>query len=66
MMKQDIAQEESAMLLNELIEQQHVSPINDLDELSGLWPADDDPDTLLEYLLNERRERRQIEREQIG
>ncbi len=65
-MKQDIAQEESTTLLSQLIEQQHVSPINDLDELSRLWPADDDPDILLEYLLNERLERRQREREQIG
>lgn len=66
MMKQDIAQDEEAALLNQLIEQQQVSPINDLDELSRLWPADDDPDLLLAYVLNERLERRQMESEQIG
>lgn len=66
MMKQDTAQGEETALLNQLIEQQRVSPINDLDELSRLWPADDDPELLLEYVLSERVERRRIEREQIG
>jgi hypothetical protein len=66
MIKQDIAQDEEAALLNQLIEQQQVSPIDDLDEVSRLWPADDDPDLLLEYVLNERTERRQLEREQLG
>lgn len=66
MMKQDIAQDEETALLSQLIEQQQVSPINNLDELSRLWPADDDPDLLLEYVINERVERRQVEREQIG
>lgn len=66
MMKQDIAQDEETALLSQLIEQQQVSPIYNLDELSRLWPADDDPDLLLEYVINERVERRQVEREQIG
>jgi hypothetical protein len=65
MIKQDATQDEAAALLNELIKQQQVSPIENLDEVSQLWPADDDPDLLLEYLLNERIARRQLEREQI-
>ncbi len=65
--KQDIAQDEEAALLSQLIEQQQVSPINDLNELSRLWPAaDDDPDLLLKYVLNERVVRRQLESEQMG
>ena len=34
----------AARLLQQLIEQQGVKPINDLNELSALWPADDEPD----------------------
>ena len=58
--KQNIIENEETVLLNDLIEQQHVSPINNLDEISSLWPADDDPDLLLDYVLNERIERRQL------
>ena len=60
MSKQNIIENEETVLLNDLIEQQHVYPIKNLDEISSLWPADDDPDLLLEYLLNERIERRQL------
>ena len=42
----------------ELAERQRVSPVNDLDELSALWPADDDPDDLLDFVLAERKEQR--------
>jgi len=44
--------------LEELAEQQGVSAAYDLDEISALWPADDDPDQLLRYLLAERSGRR--------
>ncbi|HJQ70830.1 MAG TPA: hypothetical protein VKA70_17785 [Blastocatellia bacterium] len=64
MSKQDIIENEETALLNDLIRQQQVSPINNLDEISSLWPADDDPDLLLEYLLNERIERRQLDRKE--
>jgi hypothetical protein len=64
MSKQNIIENEEAVLLNDLIEQQHVSPINNLDEISRLWPADDDPDLLLEYVLNERIERRQLNKKE--
>jgi hypothetical protein len=63
MSKQDIEQGEEAALLDELIRQQHVSPIKNLDEVSRLWPADDDPDLLLDYVLNERIERRRLDAE---
>jgi len=72
MSKQDLepkdAMIEGAQLtLCELIKQQGVSPVNDLDELSDLWPADDDPDLLLRHVLEDRFERRRLdaEREQI-
>ena len=73
MSKQDTEQknaatEGAATSLRELIEQQGVSPVNNLDELSDLWPVDDDPDLLLQHILTDRAERRRLntEREQIG
>ena len=44
--------------LEELAHQQGVSAVNDLDEISALWPADDDPDELLNHIITERNERR--------
>ena len=44
--------------LEELAEQQGVSAEYDLDEIAAFWPADDDPDDLLRYLLVERAARR--------
>lgn len=44
--------------LEELIDKQAVSPVDNLDEISALWPADDDPDDLLQYILAERSNRR--------
>lgn len=46
--------------LDELAAQQGVSPISNLDELSDLWPADDDPDELLEHIQREREARRNL------
>jgi len=46
--------------LEELVEQQRVSAVEDLDEIAVLWPADDDPDELLQYVLVERAERRKL------
>ena len=40
-----------------LIDQQGVKPVTDLDELAALWPANDDPDELLAFILDERNER---------
>jgi len=47
--------------LEELAEQQGVSAIFDLDEISALWPADDDADQLLHHILRERTERRGLQ-----
>jgi len=47
-----------AISLEELIKQQGVSAASDLDEISSLWPADDDPDKLLHHVLHERAQRR--------
>jgi len=46
--------------LEELIEQQGVVAADDLDAIGALWPADDDPDDLLRFLLAERGEQRKI------
>lgn len=63
--KEDATEEDAAAVLRLLIEQQEVSPIHDLESLSDLWPADDDPDLLLNFVLEERTQRRrlQVERE---
>ena len=44
----------SSLSLEELAEQQKVSPVEDLDELSALWPVDDDPDKLMDHILSDR------------
>lgn len=43
--------------LDRLIAEQGVTPIDDLDGLAALWPADDDPDALMNFVLSERRAR---------
>lgn len=48
--------------LDELIEQQGVSPVDDLDEIAALWPGDDDPDKFLRHLLVERGKQRRLTR----
>jgi len=53
----------SPLSLNELAEQQGVLPADDLDSISELWPADDDPDALLDHILAERSARRGIAEE---
>ena len=46
--------------LSRLIAEQGISPINNLDELAALWPVDDDPDSLMNYVLAERQARLQV------
>jgi len=48
-----------SLSLNELAREQGVSPVKDIQEISDLWPVDDDPDELLRFTLLERRARRQ-------
>ena len=49
--------------LDELAAQQGILPVSDLDEISALWPADDDADELLNHLQREREARRSVARE---
>lgn len=48
--------------LDVLAQRQGVTPVRDPDSLIALWPADDDPDQLQAYLLEERAARRTIAR----
>jgi hypothetical protein len=50
----------NTLSLEELAAQQGIVAVDDLDAISALWPVDDDPDELLHYLLQERRERRKL------
>jgi hypothetical protein len=47
--------------LSRLIVEQGVTPIDDLDQLAALWPADDDPDALMNYVLSERQAQIQLD-----
>jgi len=49
--------------LSRLIADQGVTPIDDLRELAALWPADDDPDALMNFVLSERQTRLQLNAE---
>lgn len=49
--------------LDELAAEQGVAPTTDLDAIADLWPADDDPDQLFDYLQHERAARRKLVRE---
>jgi len=51
-----------SLSLEELAEQQGVTPVEDLQEVAQFWPVDDDPDELLRFILEERRARRQVSR----
>jgi hypothetical protein len=59
--KDVVAQAEDT--LGRLIAEQGVTPIDDLDELAALWPADDDPDALMHFVLSERQARGQLKPE---
>ena len=58
--KNEIAQN-AKHALSQLIAEQGISPIRDLDELAALWPADDDPDALMNFVLTERQARLQLD-----
>jgi hypothetical protein len=49
--------------LNRLITEQRVTAIDNLDQLAALWPADDDPDELMTFVLSERQARLQLDGE---
>ena len=46
--------------LEELAEEQGAGTVSDLDSIAALWPADDDPDALFDFIVYERRERRRV------
>lgn len=46
--------------LEELAEEQGIFTVADIDEIGEYWPADDDPDDLMAFVLQERSERRKI------
>jgi len=48
--------------LDELAEQQGATPVEELQEVAKLWPVNDDPDQLLQFILQERRARRRVHR----
>lgn len=52
--------------LDELIEEQGTEVASGLDAIAALWPADDDPDALLNFVLHERGERRRTVSEGIA
>lgn len=49
--------------LDDLAELQGVLPVDDLDEISNLWPQDDDADELIGHIVSERSKRRQLAEE---
>jgi hypothetical protein len=48
----------ASQTLDELARDQGIVPIANLDELGALWPADDDPERLDQFLSSERARRR--------
>ena len=60
----DEATEKADEVLKQLIAEQGITPINNLDELAALWPADDDPDALMNLVLAERQARLDAEDQQ--
>lgn len=52
--------------LEELAEEQDMGVVSDIDSIAALWPADDDPDALLNFVLHERGERRRAASEGIA
>jgi hypothetical protein len=42
--------------LEELAAEQGGGEVSDIDSIAALWPADDNPDDLIEYVLRKRRE----------
>jgi hypothetical protein len=53
----------TSLLLEELAELHRIEPTADLDSIGAFWPADDDPDRMLAYILDERSSRRRIAQE---
>jgi hypothetical protein len=65
--EQDLSADDATTVLEALIQRQGISPVDNLDKLSDLWPANDDPDLFFRHVLEERAERRRLpsERESV-
>jgi hypothetical protein len=61
--QEDEVAEKAEDTIDRLIAEQGVTPIDDLDQLAALWPADDDPDALMNFVLSERQARVQLDAE---
>ena len=59
--QKDEVAEKAEDTLGRLVAEQGVTPIDDLDQLAALWPADDDPDALIRFVLSERQARLQLD-----
>lgn len=57
------ADQKAEYTLSRLIAEQGVTPVDDLDQLAALWPADDDPDDLMNFVLSERHARVRLDAE---
>ena len=55
----------SSLSLTELAEAQGAVPVEDPEGMSGLWPADDNPDDVLAHVLAERAARRRAARSSL-
>lgn len=49
---------QASVALEELARQQGIKPIGNVDEIAARWPADDDPELFLKFILEHRAERR--------
>jgi len=54
----------TSLSLEDLSALQGVQPATDIDSISALWPADDNPDQMLAHILDERSARRGLAREE--
>jgi hypothetical protein len=61
--QKDEVADKAEYTLGRLIAEQGVTPIDDLEQLAALWPADDDPDALMNFVLSERQARVQLNAE---
>ena len=61
--QKDEVAEKADYSLSRLIAEQAITPVDDLDDLSALWPADDDPDALMNFVLSQRQARGQLKPE---
>jgi hypothetical protein len=52
--------------LEDLAQEQGAQVVSDIDSITALWPADDDPDALLDFVHRHRGERRKAEAQGVA